>query len=103
MTLSPPSKSALTLQLEEYGNSNASNNALIQSSCNPDYHSKKSASYTRSFLQKMSRMISDERWQALDEFLRSPDEVAAYHGFELDFNSLSLDMASNILNPNEVV
>ena len=102
MTLSPPSKSALTLQLEEYGNSNAPNNALIQSSCNPDYHSKKSAS-TRSFLQKISRMISDERWQASDEFLRSPDEVAAYHGFELDFNSLSLDMASNILNPNEVV
>lgn len=131
-----PTKSALSMQLEEFDRGsfvstlNTPNNA--DTSSNHDRPTKSAVSNERLFLRKISKMISDERWHEMNEFLQSPTEVAAYRsGFELaasparwhkitqgkhmhdvigltsSVNDMSLDIMASLgsidLNPMEVV
>lgn len=133
-----PTKSALSLQLEQVEQGTFV--STLDTSSNADDHLKKSVSREinivrqqpteRLFLRKISKMISDEQWLEMDEFLRSPARVAASRsGSDLtrsikwlktsqgnhmndileltsSVNDLSLDMASwgsNDLNPMEIV
>lgn len=74
-----PSKSALSIQLEEYnqGSLNMETASAAASSAN-EHDMVSLLRNERRFVRKLSKMISDENWLDMDAFLRSPSQMAAY-------------------------
>ena len=86
-----PGKSELGLHSEQKRKEETSVSSTISSSTtaattsyrNYRINARKSIANEKLFLQKISKMIANEEWRAMDSFLSSPSQVSAYRsGFE---------------------
>jgi hypothetical protein len=90
-----PDKSVAGLQSEQkqeegtsFFSTNTSSKTVTTTAATTSYrnyriNARKSIANEKLFLQKISKMIDNEEWRAMDSFLSSPSQVSAYRsGFE---------------------
>ena len=93
-----PTKSALSMQLEEYRPEPTMESASATASSSREHSRTSVFGNERRFVRKVTKMISDENWLDLDAFLRSPAQVDAFRQrFE---HSTSVSLPTTSYNPS---